>query len=77
MTVRVLRIIEVEYLDQASFEHDRSHWQLPANGERRFGVRGPVFRTATLMSESIVGGASPLPAATKVDFPTAGSDPSS
>lgn len=74
MTVRVLRIIEIEYLDQAHFESDRLHWQLPANGERRFGAKGPVYRTATMLSETIGDDAV---TAAQVDLKSAGSDPSS
>jgi len=51
--IRVIRIIQITYPSQESYEEDRAHWALPANGSKSFGASSPRFECATLPSETI------------------------
>jgi hypothetical protein len=53
--VRVIRVLEYSYPDQATYERDQHAWSVPANGVRRHGPTrtGVYIRSATTLVETM------------------------
>jgi hypothetical protein len=53
MSVRVLRIMEIEYPDQTTYERDRKAWAVKDGESLPGGPQGPLYRQATMLPETI------------------------
>jgi hypothetical protein len=68
--VRVIRVLEYSYPDQATYEADIARWQVPPNGTKNSGQtqinhetgarrKGTVIRSATTLVETMPEGEEP------------------